>query len=84
MFKDCSEIKSLDFNKLNAKNLTNINGIFMGCSSLIDIKINKLNIQDVKYRDKIFEGCKKLDEKIINSINGLKNDTKRLNIIRKR
>ena len=60
MFKDCTEITSLDLSKFNSTQCTNIGGMFYGCSNLESINFSNFNTSRVTNLSALFYECSKL------------------------
>ena len=58
MFKDCKNIKIIDFSKFDTKIIYNMSEMFSNCESLIEIKyLSPINAQDMSY---LFNNCTSL------------------------
>ena len=74
IFKECSNLKTIDLNFLEkANNITQMDSLFNGCEELETISnIDKLDTKSVKSMNDIFYGCKKL--KYLEGLNNMKTD----------
>ena len=58
MFKDCKNIKIIDFSEFDTKIIYNMSEMFSNCESLIEIKyLSPINAQDMSY---LFNNCTSL------------------------
>ena len=58
MFKNCYEIKSLEFENWDMENITNISSMFHNCASLIKLNFKEnWNMKNIKNISNLFDGC---------------------------
>ena len=47
MFKECSNLTSLDLSNFNTENVTDMNGMFYGCTKLESLDLSNFNTAKV-------------------------------------
>ena len=62
MFKDCTALKTVDFNNSFGGKLTDISGMFEGCTSLTVADLTGLDLSSCEKAVKVFKDCTKVTE----------------------
>ena len=60
MFKDCSNITSIDLSYLNTKNVVDMSNMFKNCNELSYVNLSNLNTEKVTNMSNMFNNCNKL------------------------
>ena len=60
MFRDCSQLQTLDVSNWNVSNVTYMNDAFFNCSSLEVLDVSKWDTRKVISMSATFQGCSKL------------------------
>ena len=61
MFRECTNLTSLDLSSLNTTNTTNMNNMFYGCTSLMTLNISGWDTSKVTNNSHMFNGCVELN-----------------------
>ena len=69
IFKECKELKTINFLKFNTTNIKDMNSMFYGCESLTSIDISKLSTKNVQYMNSMFYGCEYLQSINVSNLN---------------
>lgn len=62
MFKNCTNLVSVDLSCINTSKITNLNGMFMGCNSLQSLDLSNFDTSNVTNMSWMFHGCEKLKD----------------------
>lgn len=61
MFRDCKQLRSIDFGSIDTSAVTSMNGLFAGCSSLTSVDLSTFDTSKISsYGFSFFEGCASL------------------------
>ena len=60
MFKNCSNLTSIDLSNFDTSNVTVMYGLFNNCSSLISLDLSNLDTSNITYMISMFFGCTSL------------------------
>ena len=69
LFKDCSNLISIDLSSFDTKKVTNMSDMFSGCENLKSINLSHFNTENVTNMSYMFEKCKNLKEINLSSFN---------------
>ena len=69
MFKNCSNLTSLDLSNFNTENVTRMFQMFVGCSSLTNLNLSNFNTGNVTDMTDMFHGCSGLTSLDLSSFN---------------
>lgn len=61
MFRDCKQLRSIDFGSIDTSAVSSMNGLFADCSSLASIDLSSFDTRNISsYGFSFFEGCTSL------------------------
>ncbi len=60
MFFECTNLASLDINKLDTSNVTDMSRMFKGCHNLTNLDVSKFNTSNVREMAGMFDDCNSL------------------------
>ena len=69
MFRDCSNLTSIDLSNFNTPNVASMDGMFYDCSSLVSIDVSNFNTQKVTSMSEMFSGCSNLTSIDVSNFN---------------
>ena len=69
LFKDCYLIESINFNKFNRNNITDMSCMFYQCTGLKEINLSYFNTDSVTKMDMMFSRCLKLEKLDLSKFN---------------
>ena len=69
IFKDCKNIKDINFTKFDTTNVNNMSGMFYNCENLNNLDVNNFNTENVTDMSYMFSNCKSLNNLNITNFN---------------
>ena len=69
MFKNCSQIKNIDFITFNTEHANSMKNMFLGCTYLESLNLNCFNTENVTDMSCMFSGCHSLKNINLSSFN---------------
>jgi surface protein len=61
-FSGCSNLKVINFDKINSSNLENMENTFENCTELKSLNLSYFNTTNLKTANSLFSGCSKLED----------------------